>query len=118
MSLHPAKFPGAAARSRLWPGLAAVLLVYALLGVPLARTRAPVCDEGYYGHPAHNLAAHGNMGSPMLVALERLRGIERYTYWAMPLHILALAAWDSIFGVGVFSFRVLGLLWGALALLS
>src|SRR5213079_1415787 len=48
----------------------------------------------------------------------KLTGIDRHTYWAMPLNLLLNAAIFRIAGFGVVSMRLLSLCWGALALLA
>src|SRR5207302_3697462 len=44
------------------------------------------------------------------------KGIDRYTFWTVPLHIVTQAGWYEIFGFGLFQLRALSLVWGAVAL--
>ena len=46
----------------------------------------------------------------------KLTGIDRHTYWVMPLNLLANAAGFRVFGFSVYSMRLLSLLWGLIAL--
>src|ERR1035438_17645 len=46
----------------------------------------------------------------------QLTGIDRHTYWVMPLNLLANAAAFRVFGFSVYSMRLLSLCWGFLAL--
>jgi 4-amino-4-deoxy-L-arabinose transferase-like glycosyltransferase len=97
--------------------LAAVLLVYLALAAGSALTRRPWSDEAWFANPAWNLATKGFMGTTVLRTGEAwLQGIERRTYWVMPLGLLAEAAWFKLFGFGLFTTRLLSAAWGALAL--
>src|ERR1017187_2693727 len=46
----------------------------------------------------------------------KLTGIDRHTYWVMPLNLLWNAAGFRAFGFSIFSMRLLSLAWGLLAL--
>jgi hypothetical protein len=46
----------------------------------------------------------------------KLTGIDRHTYWVMPLNLLANAAGFRAFGFSIFSMRLLSLCWGLIAL--
>jgi 4-amino-4-deoxy-L-arabinose transferase-like glycosyltransferase len=46
----------------------------------------------------------------------KLTGIDRHTYWVMPLNLLFNAAGFKVFGFSVFSMRLLSLGWGLVAL--
>ena len=107
---------------RLVLGLALIVLVYLGLGLANVFTRAPWCDEGWFGSPAYNLAYKGFMGTTVLDPASstwksvKLTGIDRHTYWVMPLNLLFNAAGFRVFGFSIFSMRLLSLLWGLLAL--
>src|SRR3954454_16927437 len=95
-----------------------LLLVYVVLGTGLALTKAPICDEGWYADPAFNLVHNGNMGSPALEGTaDFLKKIERYTYYAMPMHILVQAGFYEVFGASLLSMRAVSLIAGLAALL-
>jgi hypothetical protein len=103
-------------------GSALIVLLYSALGLTNVMLRAPWCDEAWFGNPAYNLAYKGFMGTTVLDPASstwknvRLTGIDRHTYWVMPLNLLANAAAFRIFGFSVFSMRLLSLLWGLCAL--
>ncbi|SRR5579883_324124 len=98
--------------------LLAILAVYAALSVGVGLAKIPICDEGWYADPAQNLIHHGNMGSPVIESAGGfLNGIEKKTYWIMPLHILSQAAWYRFFGASLFSLRMLSFCAGLAGLL-
>jgi len=97
-------------------------LLYLILASATAVTKAPWCDEAWYGSPGYNLITKGYMGTSSLDPASttwksvRLTGIDRHTYWAMPLHFLATAGWYKLAGFSIFSLRALSIAWGLLAL--
>jgi 4-amino-4-deoxy-L-arabinose transferase-like glycosyltransferase len=96
----------------------AALALYATLAIGLSLTRTPVCDEGWYTSPALTLVANGGMGSPVIESAGiYLKGIERYTYWEMPLHAIVSAPWFRLFGPSLISTRMLSAMAGLAALL-
>jgi 4-amino-4-deoxy-L-arabinose transferase-like glycosyltransferase len=107
---------------RLTAAAGAIAAVYVALAAGLAVTKRPWCDEAWYASPGVNLATRGHMGTSVLDPAGttwkgvRLDGIDRHTYWAMPLHFLAQAGWYKLFGTGLFPLRALSVLWGAVAL--
>jgi hypothetical protein len=104
---------------------AAIVVVAALyIGIAImnALTMRPWCDEGWFSNPAENLLTSGSMATTVLdpTAAWRdlnLRGIDRHTYWVMPLYILAQAGWYRLIGFSLVSMRLFSVLWGLLALL-
>src|ERR1035441_9933499 len=107
---------------RLIAGSALIVLVYLGLGLTNVFTPAPWCDEAWFGNPAYNLAYKGFMGTTILDPASstwksvKLTGIDRHTYWVMPLNLLWNAAGFRAFGFSVFSMRLVSLVWGLLAL--
>jgi hypothetical protein len=107
---------------RLVAGSALIVLVYLGSGLTDVFTRAPWCDEAWFGNPAYNLAYKGFMGTTVLDPASstwksvKLTGIDRHTYWVMPLNLLLNAAGFRVFGFSIFSMRLLSLLWGLIAL--
>jgi 4-amino-4-deoxy-L-arabinose transferase-like glycosyltransferase len=97
---------------------AAVLFVTLAMGVAL--TKFPEADEGWFASPALNLITHGSLGTSVLepsgILTRQLKGINQYTYWVMPLHLVAQAGWYEIFGFSLFSMRTLSIFWGLVAL--
>jgi hypothetical protein len=104
--------------------LALILTVYLLLGFSTALTRSPWQDEAWFGSPAWNLASHGFMGTTVLDPASstwksvRLTGIDRRTYWVMPLSLLLNSVSFRIFGFGSLPMRLPSLLFGILFLLA
>src|SRR3954469_4888564 len=108
--------------------LAGVLVIYLALAAFRVATNRPWVDEAWFTGPALDLVTHGHLGTPLLeptgshLSLREpravLQGITQHTYWVMPLHLLAQAAWGAVFGFTVFSMRVPAVLWGLLCLLS
>jgi hypothetical protein len=104
---------------------AAVLALFLVLAFGTAVTKAPWCDEGWFASPAFNLAFKGFMGTtvldpasgtPTLHTRTRLDGIDRYTYWVMPLDLVTQAGWYKLVGFSLLRMRVLSILWGLVAL--
>jgi 4-amino-4-deoxy-L-arabinose transferase-like glycosyltransferase len=61
------------------------------------------------------------MGTPVLDPASRwipLPGIDRYTYWIMPLYPLSQVPWYKIFGFGLLQMRFFSMFWGLVALAS
>ena len=89
-----------------------------VLVIGLSLTRVPICDEGWYTSPALSLNANGGMGSPVIESAGiYLKGIQRYTFWEMPLHAIAAAPWFRLFGSTLISTRLLSAAAGLAALL-
>jgi 4-amino-4-deoxy-L-arabinose transferase-like glycosyltransferase len=101
-----------------WAVVGAVA-VYLALAVATLRTARPWCDEAWFANPAFSLLHNGNMGTTVLEPTAHYRhplGIQQYTYWIMPLHILVQVPWYAVFGFGLLSLRWLSLCWGLLGL--
>ena len=98
-----------------------ITIVYLSLAVMSALTMRPWCDEGWFSNPAENLLTTGSMPTSVLDPTAswrgiNLQGIDRHTYWVMPLYILAQAGWYRIIGFSLLSMRLLSVLWGLVAL--
>src|SRR5262245_30353197 len=104
-------------KSYLKPVLCVALAGYLLLTAASIRTSLPWVDEGLFASPAHNLIEKGFMGTTVMeTAGTRWKGIDRYTYWTVPLHFLAQAGWYKVFGFGLFAMRAMSEVWGLAAL--
>ena len=87
-----------------------ILAIYLALSVGTALTEIPITDEGYFANPAFNLMSKGSFATTMLETIGTpFEGIDRHTYWIMPLEPLALSIWYRVFGFGVFSTRSLSI---------
>ena len=101
-----------------------ILAAYLVLGLTNVFTKAPWCDEAWFGSPAYNLAYRGFMGTTVLDPASstwksvKLTGIDQHTYWVMPLNLLFNAAAFRAFGFGILPMRLLSLSWGLAALLA
>ena len=96
-----------------------ILAIYLALTIGTALTEIPITDEGYFANPAFNLMTKGSFATTMLETIGTpFEGIDRHTYWIMPLEPLALSIWYRVFGFGVFSTRSLSIVWGLVALVS
>jgi 4-amino-4-deoxy-L-arabinose transferase-like glycosyltransferase len=97
--------------------LSAALVGYLLLTTASIFTKLPWLDEGIFASSAYNLVSKGYMGTTaMETSGTAWQGIERHTYWTVPLHMLAQAGWYKLFGFGLFPMRALSALWGLAAL--
>lgn len=102
--------------------LGLILAVYLALGLGNIATRSPWCDEAWFGSPAYNLAYKGFMGTTVLDPASstwksvRLTGIDRHTYWVLPLSLLLNAGVFRTFGFQIDAMRAMSLLWGLVAL--
>ena len=117
--------PRGASSSSLLPTLLLVIAAsfYLIATYKIATSKEPFVDEGWIASPGYNLAFHGFMGTSVLDPHGswlhgELKGIRQYTYWIMPLDILAQAAWYRLFGFGIVQVRLLAATFGALALLA
>jgi hypothetical protein len=97
---------------------ASVIVFYLALSVGRSLTDSPGCDEGWFASPAFNLAEHGRMATTVLeeANMKMTTGLHQYTYWIMPVNILAQAAWYKVVGFDLFAMRSLSVLFGLIAL--
>src|SRR4030095_2681913 len=96
-----------------------ILAIYLALTVGTALTEIPITDEGYFANPAFNLFTKGSFGTTILETFGTpFKGMERHTYWIMPLQPLTPSIWYRAFGFGVFSTRSLSIVWGLVAIVS
>ncbi len=104
--------------------LALILAVYLGLGLATAITRTPWQDEAWFGSPAWNLAHNGFMGTTILDPASstwksvNLTGIDKHTYWVMPLSMLLNSAVFRVFGFGSLAMRLPSLAFGLLFLFA
>src|SRR5215208_8209767 len=96
-----------------------ILAIYLALTLSTALTEIPGTDEGFFANPAFNLLTKGTFSTTVLETFATpFKGMDRHTYWIMPLQPLTLSIWYRVFGFGVFSTRTLSILWGLVALAS
>src|SRR6185369_9070971 len=109
------------AKSRHSVIICGIVLGYLLLAVGSARTLLPWCDEAWFASPALNLINSGYMGTSVLdptadFRTNRIQGINRYTYWIVPLYPVTQALWDKLLGFNLFTVRLYSVAWGLVAL--
>jgi hypothetical protein len=104
--------------SRKWKAATCgAVALYVVLSVAVAATKRPISDEIWFASPAVNLVTQGHMGTSVIDPVGTgLEQIDRYTYWVLPLHLLAQAAWYNVAGISLQSVRTLSMLWGLLGL--
>ena len=97
----------------------AVSAVYVALALARAFADRPMVDEAWLASPALNLAFHGFMGTSILEGQGTYwQGIDRYTYWVMPVYPVVLAGWFKIVGFGLVSMRGISILSGLVLIVS
>ncbi len=120
VSLRPAYGEMTSAlQRRTWLILAAICLFYMGSALRFDAIHLPFCDEGWLASPGWNLIRHGTMETSLIEpAGSYLKGIDRYTYWVMPLYPLGLAVWYKLWGFGSFAIRSYSTAFGVFALLA
>jgi hypothetical protein len=98
-----------------------IVLLFILLAVLSAHVNLPGTDEAWFASPALNLIAHGTFHTSVLdptaaFRKNNLTGIDRHTYWIVPLYPLVQAAWDRVAGFGLMHVRYFSAFWGLLAM--
>lgn len=91
---------------------------YVALVLASAATKRPWADEGWFANAPYTLITKGFLGTTALEPTGFLKGINHYTYWVMPLHLLLQAGWYKVFGFSLLSMRSISLVFGLLALVS
>lgn len=107
-------------RRSITPILIGVLIamLWSALAVGLSFTRLPWTNEAWTAIPAINLATEGSMHSTVLEFQHTwLKGLDRHTYWLMPVHLLAQAGLYKLLGISLFKQRILSIL-SAIVLLA
>lgn len=98
-----------------------ILLLFIVLAVWSAHVNLPGTDEAWFASPAVNLITQGHFGTSVLdptaaFRKNNLTGIDRHTYWIVPLYPLVQAAWYRVVGFGLIHLRYLSAVWGLVAL--
>jgi 4-amino-4-deoxy-L-arabinose transferase-like glycosyltransferase len=106
-------------RYSLPAGLLCAATLFAALAGRFAVIVRPNSNEAWFADAARNLLLHGHLGTTIISAQGTwLEGIERHTYWAMPVHLLTQAGWYSVFGFGLISQRSLSVAAGLVMILA
>jgi predicted membrane channel-forming protein YqfA (hemolysin III family) len=98
-----------------------IVLLFIVLAVLGAHANLPGTDEAWFASPALNLITHGNFSTSVLdptaaFRLNNLTGIDRHTYWIVPLYPLLQAAWDLVAGFSLMHVRYFSAFWGLVAM--
>jgi hypothetical protein len=99
------------------------VIVYLVLAAAALQSVMPWCDEGWFSDPAWNLMTRGAMANSALdpTATWRevnLTGINRHTYWIMPLYVVAQIPWYEVAGFGLAPMRWFSVFWGLVILFA
>jgi 4-amino-4-deoxy-L-arabinose transferase-like glycosyltransferase len=102
-----------------WGMVLSACVLQLVLGTTLAWTHLPLCDEGFYGVPAHVLSVTGAMRNPVLesAGVSYLRGIDMTFYWTAPMGVVLQAVAFKAFGFGLLVQRELSVVCGLGAVL-
>lgn len=96
-----------------------VACVHLALVAGSALTKSPWSDEAWFAQAGYNLATRGEMTTPVLETTgTNFKGMDRHTYWVMPLHLVTQAGWYKIFGFSLFKMRALSAVFSVLALFA
>jgi 4-amino-4-deoxy-L-arabinose transferase-like glycosyltransferase len=122
VSVSPVNPGSLASRAYIWV-LASSIICYLILAFSIAKVKTPWVDEGWIASAPANWATTGSFGTPSLEPSgswlnAELTGIQEYTYWTLPVGIVAQALWYKTFGFDVLKMRTLGILCGLLTILS
>lgn len=109
------------ARWRWVAPLFAAIVIYLVLALWLAHTKAPWCDEGQYANSSYDLAFRGRMSTSVVEPSgyylnAYFQGAQQRTYFNVPIQLVALAGWFRAFGASAFSARVYSICWGVITL--
>ena len=95
------------------PKLAWVLLAFAVFAGIIAATYIVVPNEGWFADPSFHLATEGRFVTTLLQAQGTwLEGVDRHTYWVLPLFPVAQAGAYRIFGFSIWTSRGTSVVFG------
>ena len=103
--------------------LITILAVFILISVLLSISRAPWLDEGIFADSASNLAFKEVFGSTrwntyIPTVVPELPATDRYTYWQMPVYLVAVSAIFRVFGFSILSMRAWSIGWGCVLIVA
>jgi 4-amino-4-deoxy-L-arabinose transferase-like glycosyltransferase len=103
----------------LW--VASAVLLFLGLTLLSAYRRVPWNDEGWFASASATLLNHGYMGTKVIEPTgthlpKPPLGLDRYTYWVLPLYLLVQTCWYAVAGVGLFTARLPSVFWGLIGL--
>jgi 4-amino-4-deoxy-L-arabinose transferase-like glycosyltransferase len=104
-------FTHISARPQLFYAVLFLLFAVLVSGVLLAKQ--PGCDEAWFFSPIYNFLTTGGTGTSILDAAGMpWSGIEKRTYWQVPVFYVAEAFWMKVFGLNLWAMRSLAALAG------
>src|SRR5437870_1160150 len=79
----------------------ATAAAYVALAIASSLAKRPWSDEGWFASAPFNLVTKGWMGTTVVEQAGHpfLEGIDCYTYWVMPLHLIVQAGWASCLAI-------------------
>ena len=94
-----------------------ILSLALLLAVGMATSRLVAPNEGWFADPAFHLETQGVFGTTIIESTGTwLEGVDRHTYWILPLYPLAVAPLFRGFGFSLYTMRALSIFWFLVAL--
>lgn len=94
-----------------------MLFLALLLALGMAATRLVAPNEGWFADPAFHLETRGFFGTTIIESTHTwLEGVDRHTYWILPLYPLALAPLFRAFGFSLYTMRALSIFWFLVAI--
>jgi 4-amino-4-deoxy-L-arabinose transferase-like glycosyltransferase len=95
-----------------------LIALFVLLTVAIALRKQPSCDEAWFFSPIYNFWTHGTTGTTIIDAAGMpWSGVEKYTYWQVPVYYVVEAGWMKLFGLALVPMRMLSVVAGIATLL-
>src|SRR5262245_60899928 len=87
-----------------------IILLFVTIALISALTTIPAPNDALFANASYNLYKHGFMGTTVVEhnISKYYQGIDRHTYWVMPLYLLLQSLWFKIFGFSLLTTRSLG----------
>lgn len=98
-----------------------LILIGGFLGLTaaLALTRVPGCDEAWFFSPIYNFFHGQGTGTTVLESAGRpWEGLEKYTFWQVPVFFVAEGIWMKLFGLHLLALRSLVIVCGVVSVLA
>lgn len=93
--------------------LLAAGLAFLSLAIAYARVAPPNSNEAWFADAGRNLWLHGRLATTILSGQGTwLDGVDRHTYWIMPLHPMLQSVWYALVGFGLLELRLLSVFAG------
>jgi 4-amino-4-deoxy-L-arabinose transferase-like glycosyltransferase len=97
--------------------LLGLLIFFVALAAGTLVTRLVAPNEGWFADPAFHLATRGVFSTTSIETTGTwLEGLNRHTYWILPLYPVAQAPLFRLFGFSLYTMRSASIFWGVIAL--